>query len=379
MNSDYRIYNIYYMLAYAFDDSKMNNIEESKVNAEKFKYIYDLFAFMLTNITGKLIKRGLFKNYINESDELNTVKGRINLTESIKKNTFTNKKIVCEYDDYSENNYLNQIIKTTIYYLLSSNKLTKKYSDDLKKVYSLLNTIDMLNNIYLIRWDAIIYNRNNRNYKFIINLCYMIINGLLVNKYGGNVELMDFINGKTLSSLFESFVRKYYQVEYKGKLTASGETINWQINEEYENNKMIDLLPQMHTDITLRHGNKELIIDTKFYDKTISKSGFNGSEKETIKSNNWYQINSYVTNKVYEYNKQNINIEVAGMLLYAKTDEEISPDIETKVMGSKMYVKTIDLNTNFKNIEKQLYEIGLLVNNNLKERIGSLSNSVGEQ
>ena len=191
----------------------------------------------------------------------------------------------------------------------------------------------------------------------------MIINGLLVNKYGGNVELMNFINGKTLSSLFESFVRKYYQVEYKGKLTASGETINWQINEEYENNKMIDLLPQMHTDITLRHGNKELIIDTKFYDKTISKSGFNGSEKETIKSNNWYQINSYVTNKVYEYNKQNINIEVAGMLLYAKTDEEISPDIETKVMGSKMYVKTIDLNTNFKNIEKQLYEIGLLVNN----------------
>ena len=379
MNSDYRIYSIYYMLAYAFDDSKMNNIEESKVNAEKFKYIYDLFAFMLTNITGKLIKRGLFKNYINESDELNTVKGRINLTESIKKNTFTNKKLVCEYDDYSENNYLNQIIKTTIYYLLSSNKLTKKYSDDLKKVYSLLNTIDMLNNISLIRWDAIIYNRNNRNYKFIINLCYMIINGLLVNKYGGNVELMDFINGKTLSSLFESFVRKYYQVEYKGKLTASGETINWQINEEYENNKMIDLLPQMHTDITLRHGNKELIIDTKFYDKTISKSGFNGSEKETIKSNNWYQINSYVTNKVYEYNKQNINIEVAGMLLYAKTDEEISPDIETKVMGSKMYVKTIDLNTNFKNIEKQLYEIGLLVNNNLKERIGSLSNSVCEQ
>ena len=152
----------------------------------------------------------------------------------------------------------------------------------------------------------------------------MIINGLIVNKSDGKVELMDFINEKTLASLFESFVRKYYQVEYKGKLTASGELIKWQINEEYENNKMIELLPQMHTDITLRHKNKELIIDTKFYDKTISKNGFNGSDKETIKSNNWYQINSYVTNKVYEYNKQNKSIEVAGMLLYAKTDEEMS-------------------------------------------------------
>ena len=113
----------------------------------------------------------------------------------------------------------------------------------------------------------------------------MIINGLLVNKYGGNVELMDFINVKTLSSLFESFVRKYYQVEYKGKFTASGEIINWQINEEYENNKMIDLLPQMHTDITLRHGNKELIIDTKFYDKTISKSDNANSREKFLKAN----------------------------------------------------------------------------------------------
>ena len=67
MNDDYRIYNIYYMLAYAFDDSKLSNIEESKVNAEKFNYVYDLFAFMLSTIVGKLIKRGLFKNYINES------------------------------------------------------------------------------------------------------------------------------------------------------------------------------------------------------------------------------------------------------------------------------------------------------------------------
>lgn len=367
MNSDYRIYNIYYMLAYAFDDSKMNNIEESKVSAEDFKYIYDLFAFMMSNITGRLIKRGLFKNYINEVDELKTVKGRINISETIKKNTLINKKLVCEYDDYSENNYLNQIIKTTIYYLLSSNKLTKKYSDDLKRVYALLNTIDKLNNISLIKWDAIIYNRNNRNYKFIINLCYMIINGLIVNKSDGKVELMDFINEKTLASLFESFVRKYYQVEYKGKLTASGELIKWQINEDYENHQMIELLPQMHTDITLKHGNKELIIDTKFYDKTISKSGFNGSDKETIKSNNWYQINSYVTNKVYEYNKKNIDMEVSGMLLYAKTDEEISPDIETKVMGSNMYVKTIDLNKKFKEIERQLYNIALLVNDDLKE------------
>ena len=155
----------------------------------------------------------------------------------------------------------------------------------------------------------------------------MIINGLLVNRSDGKVELMDFINEKSLASLFEAFVRKYYQVEYKGKLVASGETINWQIDSEYENNKMIELLPQMHTDITL-----------------------------------------FTFDDLYSFFlKQNKNIEVAGMLLYAKTDEEMSPDIETKVMGSNMYVRTIDLNKTFKDIERQLYEISLLVNNNIQE------------
>lgn len=367
MNNDYRIYNIYYMLTYAFDDSKMNNLEKSKVSAEKFEHIYDLFAFMLAYKTAKLVKKGLFKNYIVETNELSTIKGKINITESIKKNTTINKKLVCDYDEYSENNYLNQIIKTTIHYLLKGNKITKRYSDNLKKTYSLLGTVDILKDISLIRWDAITYNRNNKSYEYVINLCYMIVKGLLINKKNGKYELMEFINEKTLASLFESFVRKYYQIEYKGKLIASGESINWQIDKDYENNRMIELLPKMHTDITLKYKNKELIIDTKFYDKTLSKNGFNGSDKETIKSNNWYQINSYVTNKNYQYKNQNKDIEVSGMLLYAKTDEEMSPDIETKVMGSNMYVRTIDLNTKFEEIEKQLFEIAKLVNNDIKE------------
>ena len=38
---------------------------------------------------------------------------------------------------------------------------------------------------------------------------------------------------------------------------------------------------------------------------------------------------------------------------------------KTRVMGSNMYVRTIDLNKKFNEIEKQLYEIALLVNDTL--------------
>lgn len=45
--------------------------------------------------------------------------------------------------------------------------------------------------------------------------------------------------------------------------------------------------------------------------------------------------------------------EVAGMLLYAKTDEEIQPDNEYWMSGNKIGVKTLDLSGDFDSIEKQ--------------------------
>lgn len=45
------------------------------------------------------------------------------------------------------------------------------------------------------------------------------------------------------------------------------------------------------------------------------------------------------------------------MLLYAKTNEEITPDLETSICGNRIYVKTLDLYTDFKNIASQLDEI----------------------
>jgi 5-methylcytosine-specific restriction enzyme subunit McrC len=46
--------------------------------------------------------------------------------------------------------------------------------------------------------------------------------------------------------------------------------------------------------------------------------------------------------------------EVSGMLLYAKTDEAIQPDHIYQMHGSKIAVKTLDLNLEFPKIAAQL-------------------------
>ena len=51
--------------------------------------------------------------------------------------------------------------------------------------------------------------------------------------------------------------------------------------------------------------------------------------------------------------------EVAGMLLYAKTNDTHQPDPKEAYLmsGNKIMVKTLDLNCDFAEIKKQLDEI----------------------
>lgn len=72
----------------------------------------------------------------------------------------------------------------------------------------------------------------------------------------------------------------------------------------------------------------------------------------TLHSNNLYQIFTYVKNQDVK-NTGN----VAGMLLYAKTDETITPDYDFQIGGNKYSVKTLDLNISFPNIAAQLDKI----------------------
>ena len=108
----------------------------------------------------------------------------------------------------------------------------------------------------------------------------------------------------------------------------------------------MNILPIMQTDILLTMEERTLIIDTKYYTQSMQKQ----YDKVTIHSNNLYQINTYVT----EYDKEHKG-NVDGMLLYAKTQEEIVPDDSIKKKdGNIIYFKTLDLNIDFDSIKKRL-------------------------
>ena len=94
---------------------------------------------------------------------------------------------------------------------------------------------------------------------------------------------------------------------------------------------------------------KNLILDAKYYGKVLQKQ----FDKYTLHSGDLYQIFSYVKNQ----DRENTG-NVSGVLVYAKTDEEISFDeCMFNVSGNQIGARTLNLNQDFKSIAAQLDSI----------------------
>ena len=326
------------MLAYAFH--VLNEQGYKSISTESFDNTGELFAEILLRGISNQIKRGLGKEYISRQEALSTLKGRLNISESIKTQTIIRKQMICSYDDFSVNSYMNRIIKSTMFLLIKSD-ISKKRKKKLKKLCVFFSDVDVLD-VNSINWN-IRYNRNNQTYRMLISICYLTINGLLQTQTDGTTRLMDFLDEQRMYRLYEKFILEYYRKEYP-VITVNASQISWQLDDGYD----YEMLPVMQSDIMLTFNEKVLIIDAKYYSHSLQYQ----YDQYTIHSNNLYQIFTYVKNKEEELKNQ--PHEVSGMLLYAKTDEDIYPDNEYKMSGNLISVRTLDLDVDFSVIKKQL-------------------------
>lgn len=333
------IQNIYYMLSYAFQ--VLNEAGYKNIATEDFENTAELCAAILSKGIATQIKRGLGREYIPVTESLTSLRGKLEISDSIKSSTILKKKMICTYDEFSVDSYMNRIIKSTVMMLLRAD-ITKTRKNELRKLMVYFNDINILD-IHHINWN-IQYNRNNQTYWMLIAICYLAIKGLLQTQSDGSTKIMDFLDEQQMCHLYEKFILEYYRREFP-QITANASQIPWQVDNDEK-----EFLPIMQSDIMLSHQNKALIIDAKYYNQ-IMQVKFN---KGNLHSSNLYQIFTYVKNKQSEVGDQK---EVSGMLLYAQTEEEILPNKEYWMSGNKISVRTLDLNVKFPLITAQLDQI----------------------
>lgn len=336
-----KVKNIYYMLSYAF--RILNEDKYKDIKTEEFQYTADLMAAILAKGLSSQIKRGLGKEYIQRSDMLSSPHGKIDISCSVKEQAILSRKLVCVYDSFEENTYMNQVLKSTARKLIQVDDVKTERKKALKKLMLYFNNVDLID-LRTVKWRGFQYTKNNATYKMLINICFLVSKGLLLTDDKGVLKMSKYLDDRQMHNLYEKFILEYYRKHYP-EFKATPSQVDWNVDDGF-----LELLPAMKSDITLEYQGRTTIIDAKYYSRMLQYNQLFNSK--TLHSNNMYQIFSYVKNKDIKHDGS-----VSGVLLYAKTDEEEMLDQNYLMSGNKISVKSLDLGADFEEISEKLDEI----------------------
>ncbi len=312
---------------------KETDISSLSKNSNLYEAIISLFAKNLI----ELLKTDLVKNYETKEDNNNFLKGKILFSKHLRFNLFNKAKFYSQFDEFTEDNLLNQVFKATTDKLL-------KYTQDSKN-FKLLSECNLilqdvsLNKINFVDTEKVKFNRLNAEYENIFNLAKLLLFGNSIDLNAKDTKSYSLMFD--MNKLFEEFIFEFIKKECCNPQNYLIRTENPQ-KHLFKETPRFDLKP----DITIYSDDgKEckLIIDTKY--KKINE--FKSEEENGDK----YKMNGISTQDIYQmfvysqiYNCENI------ILLYPKYqdsifDKQLKFDNEEKInlQNFQIKIKTVDL------------------------------------
>lgn len=336
------IQNIYYLLCYAWD--QLDEAEEVDIKADDCHSLDELFARVLSNGTRQLIKRGLDRDYLAHREETASLKGRFDLTASMSKQTWRQGRIVCEFDELSHDILHNRILKTTLSILADNPHLKKETATLLHQQEKLLSEISPIR-ITSRLFRKVRLHRNNRSYRFLLNICELIHDSHLPTEERGESRFRDFTRDeKRMPYLFEAFVKNFY-IREQQKFKVGAIKPRWNARGSDE---ALAVLPEMRTDVTLLSAERSIILDCKFYKEAL-KSRFDSNRK--LHSANLYQLYTYLKSAAHMPSWRHSE----GILLYPAIDENF--DYRFQIDSHPIQASSLNLNKPWPEISRQLLAI----------------------
>lgn len=240
--------------------------------------LLEIFISIFTKRFLDLFHKQIHRQYEEREENMVTVKGRILFQQQLLRNGFFKHKHYVSYQEFTENNLLNQIFKST---MNSLRVLTK--SEENKK--NLNMSIMLLEDIQLVRlseslFSQVRFNRLNESYRPLFQLAKMFYYNRQPGIHSGDERTFTFLI--PLNQLFEYTV---YQWIYEG-LSPEGLEVKYQKPQRFldSQNDVFLLKP----DITIQsETNIHMIVDAKY------KNPVNDDSKIDLSESDVYQMLAY--------------------------------------------------------------------------------------
>lgn len=234
--------------------------------------LLEIFISMFLCELEALVKKGIKSDYVKLEENLNFLKGKLNINEQIKRNSIHKERFYVEYSEFLSDIKINQIIKTTLKFLYKKSNSSKNQQKirELLFIFDEVSTCDDYKNFF----EKLIINRQVKHYEQTLLWCKIFLLGNSFTPHKG--DDLAFALLFDMNALFESYVGNFIKKKYTN--------VSLQHSEKYliENPKGFKLRP----DIFLEG---KFIADTKW---KIIKS------KDDILQADLYQLYAY--GKKYE-------------------------------------------------------------------------------
>jgi 5-methylcytosine-specific restriction enzyme subunit McrC len=329
--------NLLYLLHYCYD-IPIYESEKAHMQSQKANW-FEILTFMFTRSLQEIIKKGSQKQYISVEENLPYFKGKCLIQKHISVNTFKRHLFYVNYDEFSPDIPLNQVLKFVV------NKL-KLRSQDLENRRNLHILDQQMDDISLVSnpvplLDKVIFTRLNENYRSVFNLAKMFIDGNVVETSAGSTGAFAFTFDMNL--LFERFIARFLKEHNESilpphlqKCSIISQAASKELARNSKNNEVFWLRP----DILLEEKEEiKMIIDTKY--KILKKE----EKKQGVSISDMYQMAAYSN----RYCCSNI------ILLYPRTvdgNEAILEEYTLQNTGNsnhKIKIATVDLRVDFEN------------------------------
>ena len=236
------------------------NISSELSDAEDLK---ELFITLYIAYVRSALERGLFYQYNDETSDVKSIKGKLNLSDYMTKKIPTGQydSFQCTYSKFEFDNKINRIIRSTCKQLLGIT--SGKNQRILRKILSRMNEVS---DVHCTPRDCdnIRLSKMHRNYEIIISMSKMFLyNKTLTYNVGAN-ESFCFLFPTEL--LFEGFVGGFMKsviCEFGGKVKLQESKMSLVDKIIYKGEENEAAFTMRH-DIVVEYNGKLFILDTKY-------------------------------------------------------------------------------------------------------------------
>lgn len=309
----------------------------TNLNAKK-NNLLEVFISKFLNESDMIIKRGLKSSYVTVQSNEKFLKGKLLMTQQLRRNIVNQSYFFNEYDEFMTNSAENQLIKTTLEYLLKNSRDNNNLRI-IREQLVYFEFVDLTNSPEQT-FQKVSIGRNYTYYEQTLNWCRIFLSRKSFTSFKGSS--LAFAVLFPMEEIFEAYIA-YMMKKSIPDANVSAQDKKYSLFDRTNETKAGY---RLRPDLVVRfEDNRTTIADTKW--KVLDSTGPSQTDL--------YQMYAYYTR--YRHKSENVD-KVVLIYPYSSSyseNEFRSTQFSSEELGAKIQVRFVDLLSG--DIGKQLVNI----------------------